>query len=85
MFSPTGRNYVAEAKTQAQTGATGRIVAVIGAVVDVQFDEGLPPILNALEVQGRPSKLVLEVAQHLGKGSVCLGFVHFGGHQTEVS
>lgn len=42
-------------------------MAVIGAVVDVQFDEGLPPILNALEVQGRETRLVLEVAQHLGK------------------
>ena len=44
----------------------GQIVAVIGAVVDVQFDGELPPILNALEVQGRTSRLVLEVAQHLG-------------------
>jgi len=50
--------------------ATGHIVAVIGAVVDVQFTEGLPPILNALEVQGRDSRLVLEVAQHLGENVV---------------
>uniref|UniRef100_A0A8C4INZ6 ATP synthase subunit beta n=1 Tax=Dicentrarchus labrax TaxID=13489 RepID=A0A8C4INZ6_DICLA len=50
--------------------ANGRIVAVIGAVVDVQFDEGLPPILNALEVAGRESRLVLEVAQHLGESTV---------------
>lgn len=42
-------------------------MAVIGAVVDVQFDEGLPPILNSLEVQGRKSKLILEVSQHMGK------------------
>ena len=42
-------------------------MAVIGAVVDVQFEEGLPPILNALEVQGREPRLVLEVAQHLGE------------------
>lgn len=42
-------------------------MAVIGAVVDVQFDEGLPPILNALEVANRDSRLVLEVAQHLGE------------------
>lgn len=42
-------------------------MAVIGAVVDVQFDEGLPPILNALEVAGREARLVLEVAQHLGE------------------
>merc|ERR1711970_1158705 len=50
--------------------AQGRIIAVIGAVVDVQFDEGLPPILNALEVGGRDTRLVLEVAQHLGENTV---------------
>lgn len=60
-----GRDYAAPAA--AASVATGRIVAVIGAVVDVQFDEGLPPILNALEVAGRDSRLVLEVAQHLGE------------------
>ena len=32
--------------------ATGKISQVIGAVVDVQFEGNLPPILNALEVQG---------------------------------
>jgi F-type H+-transporting ATPase subunit beta len=32
----------------------------------VQFDDNLPPILNALEVQGTSYRLVLEVAQHLG-------------------
>uniref|UniRef100_A0A3P8SCC8 H(+)-transporting two-sector ATPase n=1 Tax=Amphiprion percula TaxID=161767 RepID=A0A3P8SCC8_AMPPE len=62
------RDYVAPAA--AASAATGRIVAVIGAVVDVQFDEGLPPILNALEVAGRESRLVLEVAQHLGENTV---------------
>lgn len=45
----------------------GQIVAAISAEVDVQFDEGLPPILNALEVAGRESRLVLEVAQHVGE------------------
>ena len=45
----------------------GSIRSVIGAVVDVQFESGnLPAILNALEVQGSESRLVLEVAQHLG-------------------
>lgn len=48
----------------------GRIVAVIGAVVDVQFDGDLPPILNALEVKNRSPRLVLEVAQHLGENTV---------------
>lgn len=46
--------------------ANGKISQVIGAVVDVQFEGALPPILNALEVQGVQSRLVLEVAQHLG-------------------
>ena len=43
------------------------MVAVIGAVVDVQFEDELPPILNALEVQERTPRLVLEVSQHLGE------------------
>jgi len=50
----------------------GQIIAVIGAVVDVQFPNKLPPILNALEVQGREEgqRLILEVAQHLGDNTV---------------
>lgn len=54
------------------TGATGKIVSVIGAVVDVQFPTGLPPILNALEAKETISgeRLVLEVAQHLGENTV---------------
>lgn len=55
----------------AKPGAVGKIIAVIGAVVDVQFDEGLPPILNSLEVEGRSPRLILEVAQHLGKHLFC--------------
>ena len=48
-------------------GQTGKVVAVIGPVVDVHFDARIPPILNALEVTDRDTRLVLEVAQHLGK------------------
>ena len=50
----------------------GKVKSVIGAVVDVQFEEGdLPSILNALEVQNHSGgRLVLEVAQHLGDGTV---------------
>ena len=48
----------------------GRITQVIGAVVDVQFDGDLPPILNALECQNNGKRLVLEVAQHLGESTV---------------
>lgn len=43
---------------------------VIGAVVDVQFEGDIPPILNALEVEGVDHRLVLEVAQHLGDSRV---------------
>ncbi|XP_026314382.1 ATP synthase subunit beta, mitochondrial-like [Hyposmocoma kahamanoa] len=53
----------------ATAGAEGKIIAVIGAVVDAQFDKNLPPILNALEVPGRTPKLILEVAQHLGENT----------------
>lgn len=53
-----------------KAGAVGKVVAVIGAVVDVQFEEGLPPILNALEVENRSPRLILEVAQHLGNSSI---------------
>ncbi len=49
---------------------TGRITQVIGAVVDVQFDDHLPAILNALETENNGSRLVLEVAQHLGENTV---------------
>ena len=48
----------------------GKVSQVIGAVVDVQFDGDLPPILNALEVDGMDHRLVLEVAQHLGDSKV---------------
>lgn len=59
-LNSTGRFFATEIKH-------GQIRSVIGAVVDVQFDSGnLPPILNALEVQNTPARLVLEVAQHLG-------------------
>lgn len=48
----------------------GRITQVMGAVVDVQFDEHLPLILNALECKNQGERLVLEVAQHLGEATV---------------
>lgn len=51
-------------------GAIGQVSQVIGAVVDVRFEEGLPPILTALEVQDHSIRLVLEVAQHLGENMV---------------
>jgi F-type H+-transporting ATPase subunit beta len=51
-------------------GKVGRINQVIGAVVDVQFDDHLPQILNALETSNNGVRMVLEVAQHLGENTV---------------
>ena len=52
----------------------GKIVKVVGPVVDVEFPETVPAIYNALtvecKVQGQPTKLTLEVQQHLGDKSV---------------
>ena len=49
----------------------GKIVQVVGPVVDVAFPEQLPGIYNALtvdyKVQHQPIKLTLEVQQHLGE------------------
>ncbi len=46
---------------------TGKIVQIIGAVVDVRFaKEHLPRLLNAITVDNHGTKLVLEVAQHIG-------------------
>ena len=50
--------------------AVGKITQVIGAVVDVQFEDNLPEILNALNTENNGNKLVLEVAQHLGENTV---------------
>ncbi|HOZ85662.1 MAG TPA: F0F1 ATP synthase subunit beta [Niabella sp.] len=49
----------------------GKIKQVIGAVIDVQFDDALPEIFNALELtKENGEKLILEVQQHLGEDSV---------------
>jgi F-type H+-transporting ATPase subunit beta len=59
-----------EKKIAARQGARGQVRQVTGAVVDVQFDEDLPEILNALETDNQGNRLVLEVAQHLGENTV---------------
>merc|ERR1712032_1682643 len=66
--SVSQRNF--SVSTPAAALPKGQVVSVIGAVVDVQFEDGLPEILNALEVQDRSPKLILEVAQHLGENTV---------------
>ncbi len=48
----------------------GTIAQVIGAVVDVVFENELPPIFTALETRNGDNTLVLEVAQHLGENTV---------------
>ena len=48
----------------------GKITQIIGAVVDVKFEDKLPEILSALECKNGDNRLVLEVAQHLGESSV---------------
>lgn len=58
------------------TTASGKIVQVMGPVVDVEFPQGqLPAIYNALsltnkEINDKPDNLILEVAQHLGENVV---------------
>jgi F-type H+-transporting ATPase subunit beta len=54
---------------------TGRIVQVIGPVIDIEFEGGhLPPVYNALEikaeVQGQKLDIIAEVEQHLGENRV---------------
>ena len=53
----------------------GKIIQVMGPVVDVEFESGhLPNIYNALEVNyeadGKPARLICEVQQHLGENTV---------------
>ncbi|WPX99466.1 ATP synthase subunit beta [Candidatus Megaera polyxenophila] len=61
-----------ELKMKERTEKQGRITQIISAVVDVRFDDGtrLPNILNALECDNNGTRLVLEVAQHIGDSSV---------------
>lgn len=59
-------------KTEKNSGKLGHISQIMGAVVDVKFEntDDLPPILTALECDNHGRKLVLEVAQHLGENVV---------------
>ncbi|MBT6828848.1 MAG: F0F1 ATP synthase subunit beta, partial [Rhodospirillaceae bacterium] len=54
----------------ASTDTKGSISQIMGAVVDVHFEGELPAILNALETDNHGTRLVLEVAQHLGESNV---------------
>ena len=56
--------------------AKGKVVQVIGTVVDVEFPPGqLPPLFNAVEIATDGRKMVLEVQEHVGNNWVrCLSF-----------
>src|SRR5687768_17486025 len=64
------------ASAEATATKTGRVVQVIGPVIDVEFPEGLPAIYNAVRVvsEGGPGvekiDVVAEVEQHLGENRV---------------
>ena len=52
-------------------GNVGRVIQVMGPVLDIQFADGqLPDLLNALELDNHGKKLVVEVAQHIGDNVV---------------
>src|SRR3954471_1490846 len=73
---PAAPKKAAGAPATAQAVATGKLVQIIGAVVDVEFEGHLPAIQSALETTntdqrtGQPFRLVFEVAQHLGENTV---------------
>src|SRR3989338_9407821 len=48
----------------------GIVTQIIGAVVDMRFDQGLPALFNAVETAVLGKKLVLEVQRHLGLNEV---------------
>jgi F-type H+-transporting ATPase subunit beta len=63
----------------------GTVTQIIGPVVDVRFDGNLPAIKNALEIRHKDSRLVLEVAQHLGLNRVrCIAMGDTSGLAREA-
>ncbi len=66
----------------------GIITQIIGPVVDVRFDENLPSIKNALQIQHKGGLITLEVVQHLGLNRArCISMQDTSGlaRETEVS
>jgi len=69
--TPPPKEMEPDEKARRALPATGRITQVMGAVLDVSFEDGnLPRILNCLEVQEGEARCTLEVAQHLGNNVV---------------
>ncbi|MBX7183546.1 MAG: F0F1 ATP synthase subunit beta [Vicinamibacteria bacterium] len=48
----------------------GRVIQVIGPVVDIEFPKGVPAIYNAVTIEGGNIRVVVEVEQHLGEDRV---------------
>jgi F-type H+-transporting ATPase subunit beta len=63
--------------------ATGKVVQVIGTVVDVEFPpNNLPQLFNSLEVESDEGKVILEVQEHAGNNLVrCLSLSPTEGMQ----
>ncbi|MBI2849717.1 MAG: F0F1 ATP synthase subunit beta [Chloroflexi bacterium] len=63
--------------------ATGKVVQIIGTVVDVEFpSDKLPQLLNAIEITADSGKIVLEVQEHIGNNWVrCLAMAPTDGLQ----
>ena len=59
----------------------GKVVQIVGAVVDVRFEkDSLPDLLNAIEIDNKGEKLVVEVAQHIGDDIVrCIAMASTDG------
>lgn len=54
-----------------QSNNIGKVVQIVGAVVDIRFSKNnLPKLLNAIEIDNNGEKLVVEVAQHIGDDTV---------------
>ena len=64
----------------------GRVVQIMGPVMDVRFENGsLPPLLNAIEVYNGDVKITAEVAQHIGDDVVrCVAMASTDGLQRGV-
>lgn len=56
--------------TKESTKTKGKVIQIVGVVVDVEFEGHLPAIYNALKIQQGDRTLMLEVAQHLSRHTV---------------
>lgn len=56
--------------TTQKVKTNGKIIQIVGVVIDIEFDGNLPAIYNALHVELGGKQLVMEVAQHLSKNAV---------------